>query len=311
MPTNQIAVAIVNYNTCALLHDCIVSAIAEQPAEIIVVDNASTDGSVAMVAAAFPQVVLHVNTEKSGFAAGANRAVATSSVPYVLLLNSDTVVQPGALAALTRYLDQHLHVGVVGPRLLNTDGSLQPSCFHFPTPLHAFLELSNLSSVVRHVPLVRQWYLRSWAHDRVRQVPWVLGAALAVRRTAFTQIGGFDESFFMYSEEVDFCFRLRQSGWTTHFAPVATVMHVGGASTVQQRVEMAVRALLSTVIFYRRHYSSWQLIQLKLILMIVMLAKLLRDNILMCVVRDPARRTMLVENTHIWKQVIRAVSIVG
>ena len=302
--STQIAVAIVNYNTCALLHDCLVSAIAEQAAEIVVVDNASTDGSAAMVAATFPQVVLHANTENPGFAAGVNQAVAACSAPYVLLLNSDTIVQPGALAALARYLDQHPRVGVVGPRLLNTNGSLQASCFHFPTPLHVFLELSNLGSVVRHVPLVRQWYLRSWTHDRARQVPWILGAALAVRRTAFAQVGGFDESFFMYSEEVDFCFRLRQSGWATHFAPVAGVMHVGGASTVQQRAAMTIRLFQSNVAFYRRHYAHWRLVLLKLLVRAGVGAKLVRDAIRLHRTSDVPSRTRLAEDVLIWRKVL-------
>ncbi len=304
MSRDEIAVAIINYNTRALLHDCLAAVVAEQLTDVLVIDNASTDGSAAMVAADFPDVTLHANMHNPGFAAAVNQAVAACATPFVLLLNSDTVIQPGALAALARYLSEHPRAGVVGPRLLNTDGSLQPSCFYFPTPPHILLELSNLSAALRHVPLVRRWHLRSWSHQEARRVPWVLGAALGVRRTAFATVGGFDESFFMYSEEVDFCYRLRQHGWETHFAPQAAVMHVGGASTVQQRAAMTVRLFQSTLGFYRRHYSRMQLTLLKLLLYSGVGAKLVRDAIKLRAASDASRRTRLAEDVSIWRKVL-------
>jgi GT2 family glycosyltransferase len=299
-----IAVAVVNYNTRGLLRTCLRSILQERPAELIVVDNASLDGSTAMVQAEFPEVTLCANEENVGFAGGLNQAVARCASPYVLLLNSDTVLAPGVLQGLSAYLDQNSSAGVVGPRLLNPDGSLQPSCYHVPTPLHVLLELSSLGAGVRFIPILRRYYLRSWAHDYARPVPWVLGAAMAVRRSAFEAVGGFDESFFMYCEEVDFCLRLRQAGWETHFAPVGEIVHVGGASTAQQRAAMAFRALMSTVSLYQRHFPASSAARLRVVMTLSMQAKLLRDRVRLRLAADPQLRERLLEDVHVWRQVL-------
>lgn len=303
----KIAVGIVSYNTRKYLRACLQSVIAEGADEIVVVDNASSDGSSTMVGTGFPQVQLRVNTTNRGFGAAANQAVASCGAPYVLLLNADTVLHEGTIRALETHLDRHPQAGIVGPRLVNLDGSLQASCFPFPIPVNVFLELSNLSAVVQHLPVMRERYLRSWRHDRVRVVPWVLGAALAIRREAFDAVGGFDESFFMYSEESDLCYRLHARGWQTHFTPEATIVHVGGVSTVQYRTTMAARALTSTIDFYRRHYSRGQLLQLKLIMIVSMLAKMARDRVHLLSVRDPLRRARLIEDLQVWRHVLSKI----
>lgn len=299
-----IAVAVVNYNTRDLLRACLDSILQEQPDELVVVDNASTDGSAAMVRDEYPWVALCANVDNHGFAGGVNQAFARCASPYVLLLNSDTVLAPGVLRGLRDYLDQHERAGVAGPRLLNPDGSLQPSCYHFPTPLHVLLELSNLSAAVRFIPVLRQRYLRTWPHDSARPVPWVLGAAMAIRRSAFEAIGGFDESFFMYSEEIDFCLRLQRAGWETHFAAVGAIYHVGGASTVQQRAAMAFRALSSTLSLYRRHFPASRVAQIRAVIMLIMQAKLLRDGLRLRLTADPQLRERLREDVCVWRRVL-------
>lgn len=299
-----IAVAVVNYNTRDLLRRCLDSILREQPDEVVVVDNASPDGSAAMVREDYPGVTLCANEENHGFAGGVNQAFARCASPYVLLLNSDTLLTPGVLGGLRAYLDQHERAGVVGPRLLNPDGSLQPSCYHFPTPLHVLLELSNVSAAVRFIPLLRRHYLRTWAHDAARPVPWVLGAAMAIRRSAFAAVGGFDESFFMYSEEIDFCYRLQRAGWATHFAPVGAIYHVGGASTAQQRAAMAFRALSSTLSLYRRHFSERRVAQLRAVITLIMQLKLLRDGLRLRLTADPQLRERLREDVCVWRRVL-------
>jgi N-acetylglucosaminyl-diphospho-decaprenol L-rhamnosyltransferase len=300
----EIAVAVVNYNTREYLRACLASTAAEQPYELIVVDNASSDGSVAMVRKEFPTAVLHANERNPGFGAAVNQAVARCTAPYVLCLNSDTVLLPGILRVLAAYLDANPRAAIVGPRLLNVDGSLQPSCFPFPTPFNEFLELSSLSKLVRHLPFVHGHYLRVWSHNRSRRVAWVLGAALAIRRNAFDQVGGFDEEFFMYCEEIDLCYRLYQAGWEVHFTPDTCVEHWGGASTVQARAVMAVCALISTITFYKRHYSRWRLLQLKLILAVMAIAKMLRDTIRLLWTREKGKRARLAEDLDIWRRVL-------
>lgn len=272
-----IAIVIVSYNTCGVLRQCLASIDGEDAHEVIVVDNGSTDGSVAMVSADFPQVKLLVNAENTGYGAAANQAIAACRADYLLLLNSDTLLQPNSAQALRAYLDAHPRVAVVGPRLLNADGTLQPSCYPFPSPGHLFLEESLLGRGVARLPGLRERYLRTWRHDKARPAPWVLGAALAIRRAAFAQVGGFDPEYFMYYEEIDLCYRLRGQGWEVHFAPVTTVVHLGGVSTSQLRAKMQYRLFQSMMRFYARHYAHRQTQCLRLVLIPLTAARLGHD----------------------------------
>jgi len=239
------AVAIVNYNTRDHLQKCLETVLPQWPAEIVVVDNGSSDGSVEMVRELFPDVRL-IQAENRGYGAAANRAFAASSAPYVLLLNTDTLLRPGALEALADYLDDNPRAGVVGPRLLNPDGSLQPSSFAFPYPL---------SKLARWLPMASRRYLPNWSHDLPRVVPYVLGAAMGLRRSAVEEIGGFDERFFMYFEEADLSLRLVRRGWETHFTPSAIVVHEGGASTRQLSGFMLLELYRSMARYYELHHG--------------------------------------------------------
>jgi GT2 family glycosyltransferase len=274
---STIAIVIVNYNTREHLRHCLASIEACAADEVIVIDNASTDGSVEMVRRDFPQVTLLDRDSNIGYGAAANEAIMQCNADYVLLLNSDTLLQPESARALQAYLDQYPLAAIAGPRLHNTDGTLQASCYPQPTPFYLFLEESLIGRLLAHVPGVRYLYLRTWAHDEARTVPWVLGAALAIRRDAFLSVGGFDPEFFMYFEEIDLCHRLAAKGWQIHFAPVTTIVHAGGASTSQRYAEMQYRLFKSTQLFYHRHYSRWQLHLLRLTMIPIITARLLRD----------------------------------
>lgn len=301
----RVAVAVVNYNTRDQLDVCLASIMAETPAEVIVVDNGSTDGSVEMLRTRYPSVTLLTNRTNPGYGAAANQAVATCAVEYVLLLNSDTRLQAGGLQALSDYLDQHSQAAIVAPRLLNQDGTLQPSCFHFPTPLHALLRESSVRRLIGRVSRLRERYLPTWLHSHPRVVPWVLGAALIIRRDVFEVVGGFDPSFFMYFEEVDLCYRLQAAGWQVHFAPVANVVHVGAASTAQHRSAMTVQLYRSLFHFYRLHFSLWQLRQLRLVVAYLMFRNIVRDTVQLRRVGSPAERTRIGADVAAWKQVLR------
>lgn len=276
---SSIAVAVVNFNTREHLRACLASVFAQSPARVVVADNASTDGSVEMVRRCYPEAILRANPGNPGFGAAANQAIAACGTDYVLLLNSDTVLQPGAIRELRSYLDHHPRAAIVGPRLSNPDGSPQASCFPFPGTLRWLLENDPVAFVARHVPLLRTGSLRFSPPERARVVPWVLGAAFAIRRMAWDEVGGFDESFFMYYEEVDVCLRLSRAGWETHFTPSATITHVGGASTSQRRTEMAVQHFASTLQFYRRHYSGLRLAAWLTIMRAKVSYRLLRDSV--------------------------------
>ena len=228
--TPLITVIIISYNTCAITLKCLrdLHAAMSCPAEVIVVDNASTDGSAQAIARDFPSVHLIRNDRNAGFSSANNQAMRVARGEYFLLLNSDAFVVPGVMETLVRYLENNPSVGVVGPRLLNSDGTLQHSCHHFPSPARAWLENLWISTLLSSHPAIGSY--RRWDHDRERIVDFVSGACMLVRRKTYEQVGGFDEMFFMYAEETDWQRRMRSRGWLVGFTPDAKVMHLGGAS---------------------------------------------------------------------------------
>jgi GT2 family glycosyltransferase len=284
-----IDVAIVNWNTRDLLRTCLGSVLAQSPIRIVVADNGSHDQSGEMVRLHFPSVELIVNSENPGYGGAANRAIARCTAEYVLLLNSDTEVAPGALGVLREYLDRHERAAIVGPRLVHSDGTRQESCFGFPQPLR---------------PLTRA-KAGSLPHDQPGPVPWVLGAALAIRRAAFEAVGGFDEAYHMYFEEVDLSYRLRQAGWETHFTPEAQVMHVGAASTRQRRTEMLLRTRLSSLEFYRRHHRGLSRAAGLSAEYLLTFGRLLRDGVRYCAARSSEQRGRAGEDVAVWWKVLR------
>jgi N-acetylglucosaminyl-diphospho-decaprenol L-rhamnosyltransferase len=304
----RMAVVVVNWNTRDLLRECLRSALAEAPPQVVVVDNGSTDGSAEMVGTEFPQVVLRVLQTNPGYGAGCNAGIALTRTEYALLLNSDTVLAPGALGALTARLDASPRVAVLGPRILNPDGTVFRSCFPFPAPGASLFLYEPFASLATMVPRLRAEYVGRWHPGRAAAVPWVLGAALAIRRRAVDEVGGFDESYQMYCEEVDLCWRLRARGWETLYAPVTDVLHVGGASTRQQRAAMQARLQLSVIQFHRRHHRG---ATLRLALGLVRAkaaARLARDWIGARLAGDPVRRAELAEDVDVWRQIIAAAT---
>jgi GT2 family glycosyltransferase len=294
-PVSAMAVAVVNYNTRAHLRACLASAVAAGAPQVVVADNGSTDGSIEMVETEFPDAVLLVDESNPGYGGAANAAIAHCDTEYVVLLNSDTVLRTGALRALCEHLDAHPRAAVVGPRLVNPDGTLQRSVHQFPTPLITLLDYSWVGWVVGLVPGLRKLYLASDSHARARVVPWVTGAALAIRKSAFDAVGGFDPSFFMYYEEVDLSYRLHRAGWETHFAPVTDVTHVGGASTSQQYGAMYAQQMAAALQFSGRHHGPAAVRGTAWALRFALRSRLTVDAIRYRVARDNARRRRLAD----------------
>lgn len=298
------AVAVVSFDTRSVLEACLQSIVAEHPAEAVVVDNGSTDGSIELVRERFPSVRLIVNEVNRGYGGAANQAVAACSSPAVLLLNSDTLLAPGALRALGSHLAAHPRVAIAGPRLHNADGSLQRSTYPFPCAADTFLGESGLHLLIRRVPLLRERFLRTWSHRASRPVPWVLGAALAIRRSAFESVGGFDEDFFMYGEDVDLCRRMHDGGYEVHFAPVTTVTHLGGASTAKHDAAMRRELLVSKRRYLQRHDVAGHGARLLAVLRAAAAARMLRDALALRVVRSVEQRERLERSRAGWKAVL-------
>lgn len=239
----DVTVSIVNWNTREELRECLRTLLAQDAsasAEVIVVDNASSDGSADMLRSEFENSVqLIVNDTNRGFGAAHNQSIARSSGRFVLLLNPDCrIPEADAIGKMTRYMDANPDVGMLGPKVLNPDGSLQYSARRFPRMLAGAFRHTALGRLFPRNRFVREYMMIDWAHDQVRDVHWLSGAALMVRRETFEQIGLLDEGFFMYVEDVDWCRRAHQAGWRVVYYPMATVEHRIGASSDQNPVEM-------------------------------------------------------------------------
>jgi GT2 family glycosyltransferase len=245
----QLSIIIVNYNTRILLRACLCSVFRQATKtdfEVIVVDNASTDGSREMLEQEFPHVTKIYNEKNRGFAAANNQAIKQAKGEYILLLNSDTEVLDGAIQKTVAFMQQCPEASIVGCKLLNADRTLQPSCRSFPSPWNLFTESFFLFRVFKHTQLFGQYYMSHFDHDSIRQVEVVMGAFMLIRRNVFETIGLFDEDYFMYAEETDFCYRARKAGYKTFFFPRVEIIHFGGGSTQdsQKQIEQLHSALL-------------------------------------------------------------------
>ncbi len=222
--------------------------------EIIVVDNGSQDGSVEMVRKHFPNIRLIANEENRGFSAANNQGIRVAHGRYVLVLNPDTEVTGDALATLVAFADGHPDVGLAVPQLLNPDGTIQSSRRRFPTLLTALFESTCLEPWAPP-GLLKHYYVLDQADDVIQDVDWVTGAAMLVRREAMDDVGFLDEGFFMYSEELDWCKRLREAGWRIVYVPRARIVHYVGKSSEQAVAARHVHFQTSKVRYFRKHHG--------------------------------------------------------
>jgi len=249
----DLSIVIVSYNTRDMLRDCLRSLPAGTQgitAETWVVDNNSPDRSAEMVAEEFPEVRLIANRENAGFTRANNQALRQCDSRHSVILNPDTECRPGALTTLVRYLDSHPEAGAVGPKLLNTDGSLQPNGARFPNPLQDFLVVSDLRGLAR--ARFERWSRMRDDFDRECELDVVSGACMMVRREAIEKVGLLDEEFFMFYEEVEWCWRIKRAGWKVVYVPSAEVVHHWMGSVRQNSEAMTRRLFQSSDIYYRK-----------------------------------------------------------
>jgi N-acetylglucosaminyl-diphospho-decaprenol L-rhamnosyltransferase len=227
---STVSAVVVSYNSRPYLAECVQSLRAEGVAEIVVVDNASSDGSVAAVRASDPDVVVVESGANVGFGTAANRGVSHTTADYVVVANPDTVVEPGTVKALVEALDRDAGLAAVGPRMENLDGTLYPSARRFPdlwvAAGHAFVGFVRPSN-----PFTTRYRMLDADHSRRADVDWVSGGFVLVRRAAFETVGGFDEAYFMYVEDVDLCWRLGRAGWRVGYEPAGRVVHALAGSS--------------------------------------------------------------------------------
>jgi N-acetylglucosaminyl-diphospho-decaprenol L-rhamnosyltransferase len=244
---SDVAGVVVNYNAKDYLMACLASLEREALGPVIVVDNGSSDGSEAAVLAQYPDVKWAPTGANLGYGGGANLGAGMVDAPYLLICNPDVVVHEGAVATLRRFLDERPPVALVGPRIVDRAGSLYPSARRFPDLLESFMH-GFLGQVWPSNPFSRRYRMNDWDHRSAREVDWVSGACFLVRRSAWEEVGGFDQDFFMYMEDVDLCLRLRNRGWAVAYEPGAEIMHVQGVSADRHPYRMLLA----------HHVSMWR-----------------------------------------------------
>ena len=256
----DLSIAIVHYETPAELRDCLASlALASRglAVELFVVDNASSGFTAQLVTRTFAKAVVLRNARNLGFARAANQALRQANGRYLLLLNPDTVLAPDTLRLMLEYMDSHSDVGCATPRLVRPDGGLDLACRRsFPTPASAFYRLTLLSRLFPGSQRFGRYNLTYLDEHREAEIDAPCGAFMLVRAQVRQQVGLLDEQYFMYGEDLDWAFRIKQAGWRVMYTPVTTVTHVKRASSRQQR-SVAIRAFYDAMrIFYRRHYEQ-------------------------------------------------------
>jgi len=252
----DLGICIVNWNTCELLDRCLQSIrehVGDLGVDVVVVDNASSDGSADMVRERHPWVQLIANPENRYYAAANNQGLRELDAPGKLLLNPDIEVHAGSLQALVQFLVEHPEAGAVAPRLRGRDGKVQFTCRSFPGPDVVVYEALGLSRLFRRSRVFGKYRMSWWSYDEARAVDQPMASALLVRDEALAQVGLFDEQFPMFFNDVDLCRRLWDAGWEVWFTPVAEMTHLGGAATRQVRREMIIESHRSFLAYYRKH----------------------------------------------------------
>ena len=256
----DLSIIIVSWNVADLLAACldsIFSTLAKQTglqAEIIVVDSASSDHTVTLLRERYPQVKLLAQNQNLGFSRCNNIGMAQAEGRYLLLLNPDTEVVENALVQMVAYLDDHPAVGIVGPHTRNTDGTTQSTRRRFPTVPLAFFESTWLQPYAPK-SLLDHYYIRDAADTATVDVDWVQGSALMARREVYDQIGGLDEGYVMYSEEMDWCKRAKQAGWQVVYLGTASIIHHGGKSSDQVTANRHIYFQESKLRYFRKYHG--------------------------------------------------------
>jgi N-acetylglucosaminyl-diphospho-decaprenol L-rhamnosyltransferase len=292
----DLSVVVVSWNVRDLLRRCLHSLLqapgfqleakpgTEPPSasgrrlEVIVVDNGSRDGSPGMVRSEFPGVRLLANQENRGFAAANNQGLALSQGHWLMLLNPDAEVVGAALSTMVEYMESHPHVGALGPQLRYPDGSLQSSRRRFPTFATALVESTVVQEWWTDNALLRRYYMADMPDDAIQPVDWMVGACMLVRREVYQQVGGLDDGFFMYSEEMDWYRRIRSAGWDVVYLPTATVVHHEGKSSEQVVPARHIYFQSSKVRYFRKHHGRLQSGVLRWFLLATYVYQLLREG---------------------------------
>ena len=311
MEEPDLSVIIVNWNAKELLAACLESLFAdgeEVTMELFVVDNASSDGSVEMVQTRFQEVMLIANAENLGFARAANQAIRRSRGRYILLLNPDTLVMKDALPRMVRFLDRQPLIGALGAKILTPNGSIDfRGGRRFPTPLTEFFDQARISKIFPSSRIFNRYLMGYWDHNDSREVDLLSGACMMVRRETIEEVGPLDEDFFLYGEDVEWCYRIKKAGWKIFYYAEAQIIHLGGGSTKRYPKSLGIEQMRSINLFFKKRYGVLDSWLHRLLILLVTLAKEAFFLSRSLVARGEAERKKIREKIALHYQVLKWV----
>ncbi len=308
--TPLLTISIVHHDGLAMLRDCLKSLAQFPPSvpyEILVVDNASTDGARDMLAREFPQIQVICRMKRHGFGDNHNRAMERMRGKFFFMLNDDTLLTANAIDTLLNCAKRNLKAGVIGARLENPDGTLQLSCYKFPSPLRYVWENLLLTAAFPRSRVFGDY--RAFGHDTEQTVDFLTGAAMLLRREAIEAVAGFDERFFLYAEETDWQYRMQKAGWETVFCPDARIIHFGGKSTESMPERQFVEFNRSQILFIHLHYGMFGVVIQRMAMIFGSILRLVLWSVISMVSRK--RRPLARENIHTWVRQLRWWSGLG
>lgn len=293
----DVSIVIVSHNVANFLNECLMSIRKETTCkyEVIVVDNNSKDNSVDIVKAAHPEIKLIQNQSNIGFAKANNKAFRLANGRYIFMLNPDTMVLEKAIDKLVQFMDDNPEAGVCGPKNLNPDLSLQPNCHHFPTLSMVLVECLQLRRFFPKNRFFGREHMNYWSYDEVKEVDWITGCSLMFRKEILDKVGFLDENYFMYSEDCDFCYRLKKEKLKTIFYPYASLVHYGGQSSLLHNYQKVHSKTITRYLFksryyfFRKHYGRERELLLKIMYIIYFSISLLK-NIIMFIKKNRQER---------------------
>jgi len=270
--TKDLTISIVSYNSFDFLKECLESILKNPPSvdyEVIVVDNASIDGTSEYIKKNYSGIKLISNTRNTGFAAANNIAVKKTNSKHVLLMNSDCRVYEKSLDNLVGFMEKNPTVGIAGPKIINSDGTIQLSCRKFPSIFNAALH-TILGDVFPQNPFSKSYKLAGVSRDRPFKVDWVSGSCMIIRREALNETGLLDERYFMYVEDLDICYRMWQKNWEVYYCPDAKIMHHIAGSSGSGKIKSSFRMQRSVFHFFWKNYRrNWRVILMPLLILIL------------------------------------------
>ena len=295
-----VSIIIINYNGKELTLNCLKSIYDKLKGveyEIILVDNASSDDSVEVIEKSYPQVSIIKNDDNLGFSKANNQGIKIAKGDYILLLNNDTLLKEGDFDTLLTYISDKADVGIVGCRINNPDGSLQLSCYKFPSMWEMFTHYTFLTRLFPDSKLFGDY--RNWTHNAIKEVDFVIGAFFLMKRAVIEEIGMLDENFFLNAEESEYCLRAKKAGFKTVFHPGYEIVHIGGAAKKDMKKREIISHIQGTYLLIKKHHSLVYFVTYKLLSFLLSLIRFIIFGIILLLSKNPNIRDKFIQSKYL------------